>query len=539
MEVMIKLFITLNVLLFAAVFLYLTSSNSIGEVLFSQPRDALYDNSGKGTFHLLNKSVRGLSPEQREVKLAELKKQFPYSLDLKKLDPKDFSEKQLKRLQNGFIQVKEIDEADHLYGLLPQTDLLWDMSIDLNHEQDMRNSWAGTFYLIEQALLEHQESLRPQAMHKLKERFGLEVALLPMADLSLSEKQMSQLKNGVIVIDNLGDEDRETFYKKMSDSDSVIFIGSLPYPWIKNFISPLMLSLLVLVVALTTFFWVWTLWKDITRIRKAAERFGEGDLNVRVPYKKTARLAQLSQAFNNMAEQTQRSIRSHKELTSAVSHELRTPVARMRFSLDMLDESHSAKDRSRYVENMNLDMDELDLLLNELLSYARLDQGDSSLKLQALSLSKWMGSAVDSLRGLTGDITLEWEGNGLAKSELADFDPVLMSRLLSNLVQNAARYANTRVLITLSETELEHQICVDDDGSGIPEIDRERLFEAFATRDNSRSKQSEGFGLGLAIVKRIADAHQGTATIHDSPLGGAQFCVRWPKKRTTEMEKAA
>jgi len=70
---MIKLFITLNVLLFASVFLYLTSSNSIGEVLFSQPRDALYDNTGKGTFHLLNKSVSGLLPEQRAVKLAELK----------------------------------------------------------------------------------------------------------------------------------------------------------------------------------------------------------------------------------------------------------------------------------------------------------------------------------------------------------------------------------------------------------------------------------------------------------------------------------
>lgn len=536
---MIKLFITLNVLLFASVFLYLTSSNSIGEVLFSQPRDALYDNTGKGTFHLLNKSVSGLLPEQRAVKLAELKAQFPYPLDLQKLDPKDFTEQQLKRLQSGFIQLKEIGGVDHLYGLIPQTDLLWDLSIDLSREQDMRNSWAGTFYLIEQALLAHDESARPQAMDKLKKRFGLEVALLAIADLSLSEKQMSQLKNGVIVVDNLGDEDRETFYKKMSDSDLVIFIGSLPYPWIKNFISPLMLSLLALVVALTTFFWVWTLWKDITRIRKAAERFGAGDLDVRVPYKKTARLAQLSQAFNNMAEQTQSSIRSHNELTSAVSHELRTPVARMRFSLDMLEESESPEDRSRYVENMNVDMEELDLLLNELLSYARLDQGNNNLNLQVLALQEWMGSAVDGLRGLTGDIALGWAGNDLVGSELAGFDPVLMNRLLSNLVQNAARYANTRVLITLSETELEHQICVDDDGVGIPEADRERLFEAFATRDNSRNKESEGFGLGLAIVKRIVDAHQGTVAIHDSPLGGAQFCVRWPKKLTIAMEKAA
>lgn len=184
-----------------------------------------------------------------------------------------------------------------------------------------------------------------------------------------------------------------------------------------------------------------------------------------------------------------------------MSHELRTPVARMRFSLDMLEETDSPADRQRYVSNMNLDMDELDLLLNELLTYARFDQGTNSLNLQNLSLPEWMDKSVQELRGLTGGIALGWEGNDSSNSELAHFDPVLMSRLLSNLVQNAARYANTRVLISLTQTEQSHQICVDDDGIGIPESDRERLFEAFATRDSSRNKESEGFGLGLAIVK--------------------------------------
>jgi len=529
MDDMIKLFITLNILLFSAVFLYLVNSDSIGEALISQPKEALYDNTAKGTLYLLNKSVSGMQPEQREARLAELKAQFPYPLELQKLDEEDFSAHQLKRLRSGFVEIKEIDEADHLFGLLPETDLVWDFSIDMSHEQDMRNSWAGTFYLIEQALLEHAEANRPEAMKRLQERFGLDIALMSPTDLTLSKQQKAQLKNGLIAIDNLGDEDRETFYKKMPDSEAVIFIGSIPYPWIKGFINPLMLSLLLLVVALTTFLWTWTLWKDITRIRKAAERFGEGEHDVRVPYKKTARLAQLSQAFNNMAEQTQSSIRSHKELTSAVSHELRTPVARMRFSLDMLEESDDADDRQRYVANMNVDMNELDLLLNELLTYARFDQGTNSLNLQALLLPEWLDKTVQDMRSLMGGVALGWERDNSSNSELAHFDPVLMSRLLSNLVQNAARYANTRVLISLTETENDHQICVDDDGMGIPEGDRERLFEAFATRDSSRNKDSEGFGLGLAIVRRIVDAHQGTVEIHDSLLGGAQFCIRWPK----------
>ena len=184
---MIKLFITLNILLFAAVFIYLANSDSIGQALVSQPKQALYDNSAKGTLHLLNQSVAGLSVEQREAKLDELKPQFPYPLDLKKLNEKDFTPHQLKRLRSGFIELKEIDSADHLYGLLPGTDLLWDFAIDLSHEQDMRNSWAGTFYLIEQALLEHDVRSRPAAMEKLKSRFGLDIDLLSLNDLSLPE----------------------------------------------------------------------------------------------------------------------------------------------------------------------------------------------------------------------------------------------------------------------------------------------------------------------------------------------------------------
>ena len=536
---MIKLFITLNIFLFATVFLYLTNSDLIGQALVSQPKQTLFNDTGKGTLYLLNKSISGMSAEQREAKLTQLKAQFPYSLELQKIDEKKFSEHQIKRLRSGLIELKEVDGAEHVYGLLPGTDLLWGIAIDMSYEQDVRNSWAGTFYLIEQALLKHEPSSRSKAMQDLQDKFGLEVALLTPSDLSLSKRQKSQLDNGLIVIDNLGDDDKETTYKKMFDSDQVIFIGSLPYPWIKDFINPLLLSLLLLVMALTTFFWIWKLWKDITYIRRAAERFGEGDHDVCVPYKKTAQLAQLSQAFNNMAEQTQNSIRSHKELTSAVSHELRTPVARMRFSLDMLEETDSSDDRQRYVNNMNTDMEELDLLLNGLLTYARFDQGTSNVNLQAVSLHERMGKSVQALRGLTGDVALDWEGRGLSNSELAYFDPTLMSRLLSNLLQNAARYANTRVLITVSETEQSHQFCVDDDGIGIPESDRERLFEAFATRDSSRNKASEGFGLGLAIVRRIVEAHQGTVEIHDSALGGAQFCVCWPKNLSTMMQKAA
>jgi len=74
-------------------------------------------------------------------------------------------------------------------------------------------------------------------------------------------------------------------------------------------------------------------------------------------------------------------------------------------------------------------------------------------------------------------------------------------------------------------------IQVDDDGPGIPEANRIRIFEPFARLDNSRNRKSGGYGLGLAIVKRIAVAHKGTVTVDDSSLGGARFTLSWPGNR--------
>ena len=106
-----------------------------------------------------------------------------------------------------------------------------------------------------------------------------------------------------------------------------------------------------------------------------------------------------------------------------------------------------------------------------------------------------------------------------------------LHRVLQNLVTNALRYAQSRIVMRVEESEDQVVIHVDDDGPGIPEHERERVFKPFARLDKSRHRASGGYGLGLSIVKRIVDWHGGEIRVDESPEGGARFTVTLPKSQ--------
>jgi signal transduction histidine kinase len=107
-----------------------------------------------------------------------------------------------------------------------------------------------------------------------------------------------------------------------------------------------------------------------------------------------------------------------------------------------------------------------------------------------------------------------------------------LARALSNLVDNAARYATSAVQITLSSYDGTVSVIVDDDGPGIPADDRERVFERFTRLDDSRARHKGGSGLGLAVVRSIVTRHHGRIRVDDSPLGGARFVAEFPTGST-------
>lgn len=305
----------------------------------------------------------------------------------------------------------------------------------------------------------------------------------------------------------------------------VVWLGLLPLPS-----GDLAVAFTALAIALVLAVWFWSrlLWLEFVRLKIYAEAFGAGNYAVRLPDCQYSPLTPVMQAFNDMAERTQRGINAQRELTAAISHELRTPVARMRFALDMLASSRNDADRQRHISSMNSDMDELGHLLSELLVYARLEQSRMpAIQWQSVRIQPWFEQCLARLLVLVQSKTLVWSCDTLAADECAHFDPALMRRLLDNLVQNASRYANSRIAVTFAKNVTHYLLQVDDDGGGIPPEERERLFEPFAVMEASRNKENAGVGLGLAIVKRIVEAHAGSAVIETSPLGGARFTVSW------------
>jgi signal transduction histidine kinase len=108
----------------------------------------------------------------------------------------------------------------------------------------------------------------------------------------------------------------------------------------------------------------------------------------------------------------------------------------------------------------------------------------------------------------------------------ADADQI--ARVVRNLLENANRYALSRIVVELGQQDRVAILAVGDDGPGIPSDDRERVFERFTRLDDSRSRDTGGAGLGLAIVREIVERHGGSINVEAGPTGGARFVVRLP-----------
>ncbi len=513
----------------------------------------------KGTFMLLSDSVEGLNKQQMDKQLKDYKKLFGNGFMLLEQEELSLDEEDLSRLNKmKVVSVEEnrifnnknkevlsdLDTATILYFKRRNTTQVWrleldyDTSISINESGLLLKLVGGKFsngmmVLLQSKILPKKPQDWPDILSHLQVNFGLPLSLVTINDVpqNLNDKKqiITAIKNDKTVNISQGTE-VATFVKKIPNSSQLLQIGPISIPWYVRNMPLLIILAFVLSFATTLFLWLWPLWSNLIQIKKASDKFGAGNYATRISLKKLSPIKNVTKAFNSMAEQTQRSIRSQKELTSAVSHELRTPVARMRFALEMLTASENHDDKVRYINAITEDIDELDLLLEELLSYARFDQNNPQLNPSLVKIIPWINHSMERLLPLAGDKNLQYVVKDIEINESNYFEPRLMSRVLDNLVQNALRYAKNKVKVTFKKVDDSYVLVVEDDGEGIPEDKRENIFDAFSRIDVSRDRASGGFGLGLAIVDRIVKAHQGTVSIHTSYLGGARFEVRLPRK---------
>ncbi len=277
-----------------------------------------------------------------------------------------------------------------------------------------------------------------------------------------------------------------------------------------------MLAVVGLAVALGAFPVVRRLLKRLQVLQRSMQRFGEGDLSIRVPVQGDDEVADLSRQFNAAASRIEALVQSHKSLLANASHELRSPLTRIRMGLELMDTAQPAPAfRAEILHNIA----ELDQLVDEILLASRLDALEADIG--TVELVDLVGLAAEECARVGADLdagTDTLEVVGVAK---------LLRRALRNLLENARRYSQGEITVLLRRQGDMAQVQVCDQGPGVPEALRERIFEPFF-RLPGASERAGGVGLGLALVRSIALRHQGRVHCQDHPGGGACFVLDLP-----------
>ena len=270
--------------------------------------------------------------------------------------------------------------------------------------------------------------------------------------------------------------------------------------------------------------------RPLSHLSRMATSLGQGDLGARSELKRNDELGDVARAFDEMAERIQRLLQTEKELLANVAHELRTPLARIRVALEIAGEGDAEAARASLAE-IAVDLAELEALINDVLTAARFDLAEGkapssgfALHLQQIAPQTIAERSAELFRGRHPSRPLST--NFAASSRTIEADPVLLRRVLDNLLENAHKYSpEADSAISLSVGERASQVCfeVRDQGMGISDDDRPRVFTAFFRGERSRSRGTGGVGLGLTLAKRIVEAHGGSIEVESLVGRGSAF----------------
>lgn len=385
-----------------------------------------------------------------------------------------------------------------------------------------REAVRGQAWSLVDHLRGRQGADREQRLETLRPHYGLTLKLVEANQLALTPEEQAQLAQNLLVI-----RDNYTqFISNIDGGSQVLSIKLPPEPSLMPFYIAVAYGMLAVLIGIVLFFWVRPHWRDLEKLRLAAERFGDNDLSARIQLSKRSNIRDLAEHFNLMAARIEGLIANQRELTNAVSHELRTPIARLSFELDQLKQLPDASQNRELIADMYADLGELEEMVSELLTYASLERGATVIKRENIQAANWLDSVV-------GSVALEAEAAGVqlligeCRLDTVRIEPRFMARAVINLLRNAIRYAEQRVEVTLVRTGDCYEVQVNDDGPGVPAHGREKIFEPFSRLDASRDRRTGGFGLGLALVRRVSQSHGGQVEVGDSPWGGASFRMTW------------
>lgn len=329
----------------------------------------------------------------------------------------------------------------------------------------------------------------------------------------------------------LGDNDpyrvAAVFTSGPDGSRYVVYVG-LPIAEVTTSITELTAALalggpaLAAVLAGVTWLLVGRALAPVDVLRQQAADITVTDLHERVGVPPSDdELARLAITLNELLARIESSLDQQRQFVADAAHELRSPVAAILAQLEV-EHSYAVGATDPGAEAVIREVRRLSQLVDDLLALARLDASPRRATVP-VDLDDVVLAEIDALRHRT-DLVLDASGVTAARVQ---GDPGLLMRVVRNLLDNAERYARSRITVHLDDSGGDAWLIVADDGPGIQEEQRQRIFERFTRLEDGRSRDAGGVGLGLSIVHEVVTAHEGSVRVEDN-LPGARFTIRLP-----------
>lgn len=291
-------------------------------------------------------------------------------------------------------------------------------------------------------------------------------------------------------------------------------------------------ALLLFIIVLISIGTSYIITRPIAEFTEVARAISRGDFSHRAKVHGTREMAEMGQALNFMCDELNALEEKRKNFVSDVSHELKTPMAGIKLLCDSLVQADNPDMETirEFLTDMSEEIDRLTRIINRLLTLSRLDSG-ADMNMSKVDISALCAGVVESLRKLANEKEIELayiEPNTAATMIMADYDKIY--ECVYNIVVNAINYTpdSGHVQVRL---KCDGNLCaieVEDDGPGIPDAEKLKVFDRFYRLDDSRARDTGGTGLGLAITKEAVLLHNGTIVVTDSETGGSIFTITLP-----------
>ncbi len=500
------------------------------------------EDMASAAFYLIDSGLsRQVTAQERNFWLSDVSTLFDTKFEIEPTSKADFKTSEINRLnkQQAVVRFNGDTNTAEIYHKVSGENNVLHVSVNKLNEQQIKG--VGVLLLDD---LSYYRTLaeKQQRLQQIQKFFPFKLTLQSVNKLQLDTDQKARLYRKDIVImfrDNTSVENSSIRVLAPTElQDTVVDLGPIPlFNWfpLNLIISITLISMFL--ISLGVYALIFPLERKLQLIQSGITKVREGKLNTKVKVVGEDEIAHLAATFNSMTEHIRRLIESQRELTRAVSHELRTPVARIRFAVDMLADTDDYDDRMSQRDYIDQDIESLNGLIDEILTYAKLEEGSPKMDWEDVDLQELVSQIARETNALGKPVTVKV--GKVQKGVFAQADRRYLHRVLQNLAGNATRYAESTIIISAGLEKNEAFISVEDDGQGIPEKDREKVFIPFARLDDSRTRASGGYGLGLSIVSRIAFWFNGRMSVDESPtLGGARFIMKWPKSQLASSIEA-